>query len=42
MRHNTISRREFLKRASIAGAALGAASGLSGLIAACGGSVRKR
>ena len=36
MLDNTISRREFLKRAGIAGAALGAAGGLGGLLAACG------
>jgi branched-chain amino acid transport system substrate-binding protein len=37
MPDNTYSRREFLKRAGVAGAALGAAGGLGGLIAACGG-----
>lgn len=36
MLDNTISRREFLKRAGIAGAALGATGGLGGLLAACG------
>jgi branched-chain amino acid transport system substrate-binding protein len=37
MLEKTISRREFLKRAGITGAALGAGAGLGGLIAACGG-----
>jgi branched-chain amino acid transport system substrate-binding protein len=37
MLDNTISRREFLKRAGVAGAAVGAAGGLGGLLAACGG-----
>ena len=34
---NHVSRREFLKLAGIAGAALGAGAGLGGLLAACGG-----
>jgi branched-chain amino acid transport system substrate-binding protein len=33
----SVSRREFLKMAGIAGAAIGAAGGLGGLLAACGG-----
>ena len=33
----TVSRRDFLKVAGVAGAALGAAGGLGGLLAACGG-----
>jgi branched-chain amino acid transport system substrate-binding protein len=37
MLDNTISRREFLKRAGIAGATIGAVGGLGGLVAACGG-----
>jgi branched-chain amino acid transport system substrate-binding protein len=37
MLEKTVSRREFLKKAGIAGAALGAGAGLSGLIVACGG-----
>jgi branched-chain amino acid transport system substrate-binding protein len=38
MLDNTISRRDFLKKAGIAGASLGVAGGLGGLLAACGGS----
>jgi len=37
MSENTISRRDFLKKAGIAGASVGAAGGLGGLLAACGG-----
>ena len=37
MLDNSVSRREFLKKAGIAGATLGAAGGLGGLLAACGG-----
>ena len=33
----TVSRREFLKIAGIAGATIGAGAGLGGLVAACGG-----
>jgi len=32
-----VSRREFLKMAGVAGAAIGAAGGLGGILAACGG-----
>jgi branched-chain amino acid transport system substrate-binding protein len=35
--HGSVSRREFLKLAGIAGAALGAGAGLGGVLAACGG-----
>ena len=34
---NSVSRREFLKIAGVAGAAVGVAGGLGGLVAACGG-----
>ena len=34
----SVSRRDFLKRAGIAGASIGVAGGLGGLLAACGGS----
>ncbi len=37
MLDNTISRRDFLKKAGIAGASLGVAGGLGGVLAACGG-----
>jgi ribose transport system substrate-binding protein len=37
MGDRTISRREFLKLAGVAGATIGAGAGLGGLIAACGG-----
>ncbi len=37
MSESTISRRDFLKRAGIAGATLGVAGGLGGVLAACGG-----
>ena len=33
----TVSRREFLKLAGVAGATIGVAGGLGGLVAACGG-----
>jgi branched-chain amino acid transport system substrate-binding protein len=37
MEHRQVSRREFLKMAGIAGAAVGAGAGLGSLVAACGG-----
>ena len=37
MSDGSYSRREFLKIAGMAGAAVGAAGGLGGLLAACGG-----
>ncbi len=37
MEERTVSRREFLKYAGITGATIGAAGGLGGLLAACGG-----
>jgi branched-chain amino acid transport system substrate-binding protein len=37
MSEGSVSRREFLKIAGVAGAAVGAAGGLGGLLAACGG-----
>ncbi len=37
MSDGSVSRREFLKIAGVAGAAVGAAGGLGGLLAACGG-----